>query len=157
MKLAKALKEKKKLTSEISHLKNLIQSKNSFIKGSNTPDKFDVERLFSELQEKIQELVNLKIVINQANKEIQSLIYQLSEYKAIISFLEGLDVKEGIREDRFTNNVLEYDVQFDELKKNELIKEYQDKADSIQDQIDNYNHTVEVSWNDENEEEDLPF
>ena len=54
MKLSKALKEKKRLAAEIAHLKNLINSKNSYIEGSNVPEKFDVKELYGKLQGKIQ-------------------------------------------------------------------------------------------------------
>lgn len=154
MKLSKALKEKKRLASEIAQLKHLIYTKNSYIKGSNVPVKFKVDVLYSQLQKKVQELVNLKIVINEANHEIQSSIYLLGEYKAMISFLNALNVNEGPQFDGFRNETpVEYGVQFDEIVKNELMKEYQDKADALQDQIDTYNYTTEVSWGEDYDEE----
>lgn len=154
MKLSKALKEKKRLAAEIARLKHLIYAKNSYIEGSNVPEKFKVSELYSELQKRVQELVNLKIVINEANHEIQSSIYLLGEYKAMISFLSALNVNEGPQFDRYRNETpVEYGVQFDEIVKNELMKEYQDKADALQDQIDTYNYTTDVAWGDDYDEE----
>jgi hypothetical protein len=149
MKLSKALKEKKKLTGEIERLKDLIESKNSYVDGSNVPEKFDVNELYSQLQSKIQELVNLKIAINEANREIQSSIYLLSEYKALINFFDMLNTTEGPKEKYGTDGTIIYHVQIDELKKEELIKMYQDKADRLQDQIDTYNFTTEIAWGDD--------
>lgn len=146
MKLAKALKEKKRLAAEIAQIKSQINSKNSYIKGSNIKEKFDVPLLWDTMISKIQDLVNLKIAINGANKEIQASIYRIGEYKAIIQFLCGLNVNEGPTESYWSENFVDYDVQFDEIKRNELIKEYQDMADRLQDDIDIYNYTTEVAW-----------
>ena len=153
MKLSKALKEKKRITGEIERLKRLIHSKNSYVEGSNVPDKFDVNELYAQLQSKIQELVNLKIVINEANKEIQSSIYLLGEYKALINFFNSLDTTEGPQESFRSENILNYHAQIDELEKEEIIKKYQDKADRLQDQIDSYNYTTEVAWGEDYHED----
>ncbi|MFW6225370.1 MAG: hypothetical protein ACOC3V_00260 [bacterium] len=147
MKLAKALKEKKRLAAEVAHLKNKINSYNSYIKDSNVPQKFNVIEMYSTLQSKVQNLVNLKIVINEANKEIQPLIFLLSEYKAMIAFLNILNTREGIEPASFSKGEVFHEVQIDALEKENLIKEFQDKADNIQDKIDTYNYTTEVSWN----------
>ena len=148
MKLSRALKEKKRLAAEISHVKNIIGSKNSFVKDSNVPTKFDVSQLFADLERKTQELVNLKIVINEANNEIQPSIYLLGEYKALVAYLAHLNTAEGFVQPRGFRSeaAMEFDVQFDEIKVNLMKKDYQDKADRIQDQIDTYNYTTEVAW-----------
>lgn len=153
MKLAKALKEKKRLAAEIAHLKNIIQKKNSYIKGSTVAEKFNVSELHKELMSKIETLLTLKIVINEANKEIQPDIYRLSEYKSLIAFFNSLDVREGVHES-YSDNLIDYQVQLDEVKRDELVKTYQAKADLIQDQIDTYNFTTEVVWNELPPEED---
>jgi hypothetical protein len=149
MKLSKALKEKKRLAAEIAHLKNLINSKNSYLEGSNVPEKFDVKELYGKLQGKIQDLVNLKIVINEANRDIQPMIYLLGEYKAMISFLSILNVQEGVVPASYNRGENTFEVQFDELKREEMLKEYQDKADALQDEIDTYNYTTDVMWKDD--------
>lgn len=152
MKLSRALKEKKRLAAEISHLQNVISGKNSFVKDSNVATKFNVPQLFADLEKKIQELVNLKIVINEANNPIQPSIYLLGEYKSMIAYLSHVNTAEGFVQGRgFARSEapMEFDVQFDEIKINAIKKNYQDKADSTQDHIDNYNYTTEVSWKDE--------
>jgi hypothetical protein len=154
MKLSQALKEKKRLAAEIQHLKNRISSKNSYIKASNVKEKFNVNDMYAELQNKVQELVNLKIVINEANRQIQSSIYLLAEYKAMISFWNGVNVNEGMIERGYQDTLTEYECQIDELRKIELVQEYQKKADSLQDQIDTYNYTTEVAWGEDFDEKD---
>lgn len=148
MKLSQALKEKKRLAAEIAHLKNLIHSKNSYLKGGPVREKFDVAELHSKLEKMIQELVNLKIAINEANREIQPSIYLLAEYKALITFWSGLNVSEGPHEN-YNDNIIEFECQYDELKKIDLVKAFQEKADRLQDEIDLYNFTTEVAWGDD--------
>ncbi len=154
MKLSQALKAKKRLAAEIQHLKNRIQSKNSYIKESKVAEKFNVNDMYSELQAKVQELVNLKIAINEANREIQSSIYLMGEYKAMISFWNGVNTNEGMQERGYQDTLTEYVCQIDELKKIDIITLYQQKADSLQDLIDTYNYTTEVAWNEEEDEVD---
>ena len=146
MRLSKALKEKKRLAAEIAHLKHLIHSKNSFIEGSNVAEKFVIEELYNELLAKVQVLVNLKIAINEGNKEIQASIYLLGEYKALIDFLGVMNVNEGPVKDRYKETITTYDVQYDEVKRDELKKEFQSKADRLQDEIDLYNYTTEIDF-----------
>lgn len=146
MKLSKALKEKKRLCAEIARLKNLINNKNSFLERSKTKEKFNVNELYSQLEQKVQDLVNLKIVINEANREIQSSIYLLGEYKAMISFLDILNVNEGIEHNTYNQGEIKYIAQIDEIERNKRRKEYQDKADNLQDVIDTYNYTTEIAW-----------
>ena len=146
MKLSKALKEKKRLAGDIAHLKHIIHSKNSFIEGANVAEKFVVEELYKEFLAKVELLVTLKIAINEGNKEIQGSIYLLGEYKAIIDFLGVINVAEGPVADRYKGTITNYEVQFDENKRDELKKEFQGKADRLQDAIDTYNYTTEIPF-----------
>lgn len=145
MKLQKALKEKKRLAAEIAELKTTINSKNSFTDDS-VKDKFNVNALYEELMSKVESLINLKLMINEANKEIQGSIYKLSEYKSLIHFLSGLDVVEGTKREGFTDNLIVYHTQIDEIERNRMKKELQIKADLIQDEIDTYNYTTDIPW-----------
>ena len=157
MKLSQALKEKKRLAAEIQHLKNRIQSKNSYIKGSNVEGKFNAKEMFDELQSKVQELVNLKIAINEANREIQSSIYLMSEYKAMIAFWNSVNTSEGLIERGYQDTLTEYVCQYDEIEKIAMVSEYQKKADSLQDLIDTYNYTTHVTWGEDyDEKEEAP-
>jgi hypothetical protein len=146
MKLYKALKLRKNLVGEITKLKQQIKEKNSYLVGSLNGEKFDVNKLYEELQEKIDQLVGLKFVINEANREIQSKIYVLSEYKALIAFWNEVSVVEGSQTIGYSDNVREYKVQIDEKRRNEIVKEYQKKVDALQEEIDTYNYTTDIPW-----------
>lgn len=150
MKLQKALKLRKKLIGEISQLKSQIQSKNSYMVGSLNSEKYNVPKLYEELLNKIDELTGLKFVINEANREIQSKIYVMAEYKALIAFWNGVSTVEGTHEGgRFGSEALrEYAVQVDEETRNKYVKEFQTRVDSLQEEIDTYNYTTDIPWGD---------
>jgi len=147
MKLYKALKLKKKLIGEISQLKAQIQTKNSYLIGSLNAEKYNVPKLYNELLAKVDNLTGLKFVINEANHEIQSRIYVLSEYKALIAFWNGVSVAEGTQGFGYGEAVIrEYNVQIDEETRNQFVKEFQTRVDSLQEEIDTYNYTTEIPW-----------
>ena len=147
MKLHKALKLRKKLTGDISRLKAQIQTKNSYLAGSVNAEKYNVPKLYSELLKKVDELVGLKFAINEANREIQSKIYVLSENKALIAFWNETSVQEGTQLIGYSEKLTqEYKVQIDEEKRNEMTKELQTKVDSLQEEIDTFNYTTDIPW-----------
>jgi hypothetical protein len=151
MKLHKALKLRKKLVGEISNLKQKIQSKNSYLVGSLNAEKYNVPKLYDELLKKIDQLTGLKFAINEANREIQSQIYVMAEYKALIAFLNGLPTAEGTQVHGYSDaKTLEYMVQIDEETRNKFVVEYQRRVDAIQEEIDTYNYTTEIAWDEPN-------
>ena len=153
MKLYKALKLRKNLIGEISKLKQQIKEKNSYLEGSKNGEKFDAEKAYELLISKISELSGLKVVINEANREIQARIYLLAEYKALISFWNEVSVVEGTQIAGYSDKVLTYCVKFTESIKEEKINEYQKKVDAIQEELDEYNFNTEIPWGDMTEEE----
>lgn len=153
MKLYKALKLRKKLIGEVAKLKQLIQTKNSYTVGAVDPEKFNVDKIYMELLGKIDELVGLKFVINEANREIQSKIYTLSEYKALLAFWNGVNVTEGQQMVGYSEaKTIEYKAQVDEVKRNEMVADFQKRIDALQEEIDTYNYTTDIPWGDRNED-----
>lgn len=147
MKLYKALKLRKTLIGEIAKLKQQIKEKNSYLEGSLNAEKFDVKELYDKLLKKIDELTGLKFAINIANGEIQSKIYVLAEYKALIAFWNEVSVVEGAQIHGFSERtVRNYKVQIDENKRNEIVKEFQKRVDALQEEIDVYNYTTDIAW-----------
>jgi diadenosine tetraphosphate (Ap4A) HIT family hydrolase len=155
MKLYKALKLRKKLVGEVAKLKQQILSKNSYTVGAIDPAKYDVHKIYAELQAKIDELVGLKFVINEANREIQSKIYSLSELKALVVFWNQVPVQEGDHMVGYSDaKTVTYVSQIDEITRNQMVEEFQKKIDALQEDIDTYNYTTDIPWGDRNE--DLP-
>lgn len=153
MKLYKALKLRKSLIGEITKLKQQIKDKNSYLEGSKNGEKFNVHQAYNELLKKIEELTALKFVINEANREIQSKIYVLGEYKALIAFLNEVSVVEGTQVIGYSDKVQNYVVQINEAERNELVKEFQKRVDALQEELDEFNFTTEIPWGDMTEEE----
>jgi len=152
MRLHKALKLRKSLVGEITALKEQIKEKNSYLEGSKNGEKFDVNKAYDELLAKIDELTGLKFVINEANKEIQAQIYTLSEYKALIAFWKEVSVAEGTKVvSPYSEKVQSYVVQIDEAKRNEIVKNFQKRVDAIQEEIDTFNYTTEIPWDEPTE------
>lgn len=150
MRLYKLLKLKKSLVGEINKLKEQIKEKNSYLVGSQNGAKFSVEEQYKVLLEKIDKLTALKFVINEANKEIQSQLYVLGEYKALISFWKEVSVDEGTKAmNTYSDKTSEYTVQFDEAKRDSIVNDFQKRVDAIQEAIDEYNFTTDVPWEEE--------
>lgn len=150
MRLQKALKLKKKLTGDIAKLKVQIMQKNSYMEGSLNAEKYNVPKLYEELLEKINQLVGLKFAINQANLEIQSKIYLLAEYKGLVEFWKSVNVTEGEHpvSGRFgdTSVFKNYVAQISEEDRDKFVKTYEEKIEAIQDEIDTYNFTTDIPW-----------
>jgi len=155
MKLHKALKLRKKLTGEIAKLKSDIQSKNSYMVGSLKAEKYNVPKLYEELLNKIDELTGLKFVINEANHEIQSKIYVMAEYKGLIAFWNSVSVNEGTQLHGYSDaKTIEYIAQVDEETRNKYVKEFQERVDALQEEIDTFNYTTDIPWGNLSEDED---
>ena len=153
MKLYKALKLRKKLVGEVAKLKQQIQAKNSYTVGSVDPEKFNIAKIYAELQNKINELVGLKWVINEANRPIQEQIYRLSELKALLVFWNGVSVQEGQHIVGYSDSkTVEYKAQIDEIERNKMVEEFQKKIDAAQEVIDTYNYTTDIPWGGLNED-----
>lgn len=146
MKLNKALKLKKKIAGEIANLKSSIQTKNSYIDGTIKVENYDVNKIYLELLRKIEDLTSLKYAINEANREIQSKIYLIGEYKGLINFWQGVTVHEGTFPNNYGGQPTTYVAQIDEKTRDNMVKEFQTQIDSIQDEIDVFNYTTEIPW-----------
>lgn len=149
MKLYKALKLRKGLIGEISKLKQQIKDKNSYLVGSQNGEKFSVDETYAELLKKIEMLTALKYVINEANREIQSKIYLLAEYKALITFWNEVSVVEGSQTSGYSEVLREYKVQYDENRRNVIVKDFQKKVDALQEELDTFNYNTDIPWGDE--------
>lgn len=146
MKLHKALKLRKNLVGEIAKLKKQIQEKNSYLEGDINAEFFSVEDAITLLREKINELIGLKFAINEANQEIQSKIYLLSEYKALIAFWNSVPCDNGSKLVGYNDTIKTYKVHYTEGEINNSITEYQAKVDALQEEIDVYNYTTDIPW-----------
>ncbi|MDA3781459.1 MAG: hypothetical protein PF487_14715 [Bacteroidales bacterium] len=95
----------------------------------------------------------MKFVINEANREIQSKIYILGEYKALVAFWKEVSVLEGSQVIGYGDKIQNYVVHIDEENRNNIIFDFQKRIDAIQEELDEYNFNTEIPWGDMTEEE----
>lgn len=153
MKLYKALKLRKNLIGEITKLKQQIKDKNSYLEGSKNGENFIVNDNYEILLNKIEELTGLKFVINEANREIQSKIYLLGEYKALIAFWNEVSVVEGTQVIGYSDKIQNYVVQITEANRDKMVNEFQIKVDVLQEELDEFNFNTEIPWGEMSEGE----
>lgn len=146
MKLHKALKLRKNLVGEIAKLKQQIQNKNSYLEGDVNAEYFPMGKALDVLTAKINQLVGLKFAINEANQEIQSKIYSLSEFKALIAFWNAVPIDHGSKLVGYNDTIKTYKVHITEGDRDERVNEFQKKVDALQEEIDVYNYTTDIPW-----------
>ena len=91
--IARALKEKNRVAGRLAKARELVGRENSMDK--NVPRGIDVSETYTLAKTLRDRLVSIKSAIAEANSPIVSKIIELDEVKSEISYLNGLDVKEG--------------------------------------------------------------
>jgi hypothetical protein len=97
MNIKKALKEKNRLVKEILDLHTRVATYNSVEVGNVRP--YSAKESMELLNQKSNELVELKTKIHRANDLVYQHIFRLSELKSMIARIKNLDCNEGIVQD----------------------------------------------------------
>lgn len=146
MKLNQALKEKKRLLQKINEAYARFHSSNSI--EDNETRAYDPEEQFTLFNELTKDLIELKSKIAKANQPIQERIFQLGEYKNIINRLRSVDTTEGkklmSRNSSNGPNYIEYKCWMGITNRDNVIKDLEQKIESIQDEIDTFNATTSI-------------
>jgi hypothetical protein len=145
MKLAKALKEKNRLAGEIARLKTLIQRENS--RNTKSTSKIDVGQLWIELDAATEKLIALKTEIFKANAGIYDRIVRMAELKGKALWLTGLNTRnETVEQPYGVGTILttEFKAHFKQEDIDRMTKELQDGIAKLQDELDEYNATVNI-------------
>lgn len=145
MTIKQALKEKNKLTKQISSLVTRIQKYNSMEEGSvRTYDpREDMDRLIGT----ISDLVSLKSNIHQANQKVYDKIFRLSEYKGLVKYLRAIDCSDGKTSEsrRFGESATIFKTTvFDQVEMDNLILYYEGEIEKIQEELDIHNATTHI-------------
>ena len=146
MKLTKALKEKNRLVGEIKRLKDLIQRENS--RNVKSTSKVDCKQLWTDLDNAIDNLVKIKTAIFKANAGIYQKIVTMGELKSKVEWIKTLNTKDGVEEvSNYRAETIKTE-QFVAYVKQEGIDNFivslQSSIASLQDDLDEYNATVNV-------------
>jgi hypothetical protein len=145
MNIKKALKEKNRLVKVIQDLQLRVVTYNSIEVGNKRP--YSVRETLELLNEKSNELVELKTKIQVANAPIYKHIFRLSELKSMITRIKNLDCNEGIVQDYYSRNretptVKEAEVSI--VERDEMIRHMENQIEEIQDILDNHNQITEI-------------
>jgi len=146
--LAKALRIKNRVIGELAVLQKIFMRENS--RRNDNLSKIDVKAIDEQIAEKWDELIAIKSAITVANVELYPKLAQLAETKAKLAFLSLLQTKEGEEKasvgyggETITYNWTAY---LNREAVDQRAKKLQELADSLQDDIDQYNatHYVEL-------------
>ena len=142
--ISQALKEKKKLASNIQKNWTKIMEYNSLPKGANRP--YDVILLKNETLDLTNELIALKSMIHEASAPVRSKIFRLSELKSIMQKLLAISTKDGlVKSSRGSDNTLSEMEAILKVKDiDDLLLSYQAEIDQIQNELDNFNYTTNL-------------
>ena len=145
MNIKKALKEKNRLVKEILDLHTRVATYNSVEVGNVRP--YSAKESMELLNQKSNELVELKANIHRANGPVYHHIFRLSELKSMIARIKNLDCNEGIVQDYYSRNretpaVKETEISI--VERDEMVKHMEGQIEEIQDILDYHNQITNI-------------
>jgi hypothetical protein len=145
MNIKKGLKKKNQLVKEIQDLHARVATYNSVEVGNVRP--YSAKESMEQINQKSNELVELKTKIHRANAPIYHHIFRLSELKSTIARIKNLDCNEGIVQDYYSRNretpaVKETEISI--IERDEMVKHMEGQIEEIQDILDNHNQITEI-------------
>ena len=142
--MARALKEKNRVAGRLAKARELVARENS--RDKNVPRGIDVSETYALAQTLRDRLVAIKTAIAEANGPIVSKIIELDEVKAEISYLNGLDVKEGkfVSGNYGTRIETELEAVIRQPQVLDEVTALQARADRLQDELDEFNATTKI-------------
>ena len=141
--LARAFKERSRLSQKILETLNVIREENSIVEGGVRS--IDVRQKFAELHTLNARMISLKQKIARANVGISDKLAELSEVKAMLSHLKTIPAKEGKQVESYSEDY----VLVAEIKKAELTAEMESlqlRANALQDDIDEFNARTRIEF-----------
>lgn len=145
MTIKQGLKKKNQLVKEILDLHTRVSTYNSVEVGNKRP--YSVRESMELLDEKSNELVELKTKIHAANGPVYSHIFRLSELKSMITRIKNLDCNEGTVQDYYSRNretPVVKEVEISIVERDEMVKRMEGQIEEIQDILDTHNQITEI-------------
>jgi hypothetical protein len=146
MNIKKALKEKNRLVKEIQDLHVRVATYNSIEVGNVRP--YSAKESMERINQKSNELVELKTNIHRANAPIYHHIFRLSELKSTIARIKNLDCNEGSVQDYYSRNretPLVKETEISIVERDEMVKHMEGQIEEIQDILDNHNQITTIN------------
>ncbi len=142
MNIKQALKLKNKLVTQIKEQYEIAKAHNSIEQGN--PRRYSAVTAINKAEELSIELAELKTKIHLANAPVYDLIFQMSELKNQIKQLKSIPVEEGKVTERYGSVTAIKEVELNIAERDNLVKELENKIESIQDKLDTHNATTEL-------------
>lgn len=139
MNIKQALKEKNRLKGKFSKIQEKLRKHNVAVGPER---QYDPEQLLKELIKNAEDLVELKTRIHRANSEKCELIYRLAELKSLAKALQWIPtntswISEGGVPAQKTAVI-------GEIKMDAIIEDIGKQIETIQDELDGFNHQTIV-------------
>jgi len=145
MNIKQALKKKNQLVKEILDLHTRVATYNSVEVGNVRP--YSAKESMEILNQKSNELVELKTDIHRANGPVYHHIFRLSELKSMITRIKNLDCNEGVVNDYYSSKRETPTVKTSEIsivERDEMVKHMEGEIEVIQDILDNHNQNTNI-------------
>ena len=147
--VARALKLKNKIVSEIRSLEELIRTEN-VVEGENT-SQFKVVQLSVQLRQLRDKLATVKGAIARANEPQWEKIFLLSELKSQIAFLKSIPTKYGSFEEGGYGITPSKNKKYvATITKQDILKDIagcEKDIEKLQEDLDIFNHSVKIDIN----------
>lgn len=137
MNIKQALKKKNKLVGDIKKEFQKISTHNRIMEGNNRP--YSMTESLDNWIALTNQLVELKTRIQIANQPVLNKIFLLAELKSQVKSLSTLDCTTGIERSHYSE-AYKWESEIDTAKKDALITELENKIESIQEELDQFNH-----------------
>ena len=145
--IAKALKYKNRLVERIKNATSNFLNYNSYPEGEECPVNPKTE--WESRGQMTDELTSLKVALETACQPSRSKIFELSEIKAAIKTLQGLNVKEGSFVDYGRGEEpIKWRAFMSHQQRDSLVMNLEKRLDSLQDEVDVFNHKTMISVED---------
>jgi hypothetical protein len=145
MNIRQALKEKNKLVKEIQDLYVRISQYNSVEVGAHRP--YSPKQLMEIVNQKSNQLVELKAKIHRANAPVYDKIFRLSELKSTITRIKNLDCTEGVSNDYYSRNrenPLVKTAEISIIERDDMVKFMEEQIETLQDILDTHNQNTQI-------------
>lgn len=144
MNIKQALKKKNILVDQIKQEFNRATTYNSIDSENTRP--YSATDSLNNYFKLTEELIVLKTAIHKANQPVYDKIFKLSEYKSIVKYLRSLNCNQGkVNGSRWESTEAKVlTVEINVVQRDKMIEEYEEKINTIQDELDYFNQVTEI-------------
>jgi DNA repair ATPase RecN len=142
MTIAQALKEKNKRLNQLNKLWDRLTTNNSIPEGNER--EFNPAEILGQLREETDLYVELKTKIHVACEPVREKIFRLSELKNLVKRLKRVDTINGLLVNRYESVSVRYNAFLSAGTIDELAEGIEAEIESIQEELDQFNHTTHL-------------